>query len=308
MTQPPGFIDSNHPTYVCKLKKAIYGLKQAPRAWYHELRQFLLTVGFKNSYTDTSLFALNSGGNLLYLLIYVDDIILTGNNSAHVDRFVDTLAQRFSLKDLGPLSYFLGVEVVPHKHGILLSQRHYILDLLSRTNMSGAKPVQTPLPTSPLITLHFGKPLSDPIAYRTTVGSLQYLSLTRPDIAFAINKLSQYKHQPTFDHWDLIKRLLRYLCGTLDEGVVIYYDSQVSLHVFSDADWAGNKDGYSSTSAYIVYLGRNPISWSSKKQNTIARSSTEVKYRSVVAIAAELNWVCFLLTDLGLTLSTTVRS
>ncbi|KAI9192318.1 hypothetical protein LWI28_021132 [Acer negundo] len=126
MAQPLGFIDSDHPTHVCKLKKAIYGLKHAPRAWYHELRQFLLAAGFKNSYADTSLFVLNTGGTILYLLIYVDDIILTGNNSAHVDRFVDTLAQRFSLKDIGPLSYFLGVEVLPHKHGALLSQRRYI--------------------------------------------------------------------------------------------------------------------------------------------------------------------------------------
>jgi len=138
--------------------------------------------------------------------------------------------------------------------------------------------------------------------YRATVGSLQYLSLTRPDISFAVNKLSQFMHQRTSDHWDLVKRLLRYLCGTLNEGVVIHRHSQVALHAFFDADWAGNKDDFSSTSAYIVYLGRNPISWSSKKQTTIARSSTEAEYRSVAATAAELNWVCFLLTDLGLKL------
>ncbi|KAI9160575.1 hypothetical protein LWI28_009567 [Acer negundo] len=305
MAQPPGFVDSDHPTHVCKLEKAIYGFKQAPRAWYHELRQFLLTAGFKNSYADTSLFVLNTCGNILYLLIYVDDIILTGNNSAHMDRFVDILAQRFSLKDLGPLSYFLGVEVIPQKHGVLLSQRRYILDLLTHTNMIDAKPVQTPLPTSPPITLRSGTILDDPTNFRTVVGSLQYLSLTRPDFSFAINKLSQYMHQPTSDHWELVKRLLRYLCGTLDDGTVLHRDSQVSLHAFSDANWAGNKDDFSSTSAFIVYLGKNPISWSSKKQHTIARSSTEAEYRSVATTAAELNWVCFLLTDLGLPLSTT---
>jgi len=167
--------------------------------------------------------------------------------------------------------------VVPHEHGILLSQRRYILDLLTRTKMSGAKPVQTPLPTSPPISLHSGTILSDPSQYRTVVGSLQYLSLTRPDISFTVNKLSQFMHQPTSDHWELVKRLLRYLCGTLNEGVVIHRNSQVTLHAFSDADWAGNKDDFSSTSAYIVYLGRNPILWSSKKQTTIARSSTIVQ-------------------------------
>ncbi|KAK0603909.1 hypothetical protein LWI29_010028 [Acer saccharum] len=304
MAQPPGFVDSDHPTHVCKLNKAIYGLKQAPRAWYHELRQFLIVYGFKNSYADTSLFVFQTGGILLYLLIYVDDIILTGNSATHVNQFVDTLAHKFSLKDLGPLSYFLGVEVVPHKQGILLSQRRYIMDLLTRTKMTEAKPVQTPLPTSPPISLHSGTPLSDPTTYRTVVGSLQYLSLTRPDISYAVNKLSQFMHQPSSDHWELVKRVLRYLGGTLNDGILIHRDSPITLHAFSDADWAGNKDDYSSTGAYIVYLGRNPISWSSKKQHTIARSSTEAEYRTVASTAAELNWVCFLLTDLGLTLPT----
>ena len=152
--------------------------------------QFLLAIDFKNSYADTSLFVLNTGGYLLYLLIYVDDIILTVNNSAHIDRFVDSLAKRFSSKDLNPLSYFLGIEVVPQKHGILLSQWRYILDLLSRTNMSGAKPVQTSLPKSLPFSLHLGTPLSDPTTYQTVVGSLQYLSLTCPNISYVVNKLS----------------------------------------------------------------------------------------------------------------------
>ena len=154
----------------------------------------MLTAGFKNSYADTSFFVLNNGGNILYLLIYADDIILTCNNSVYVDQFVASLALRFSLKDLGSLSYFLGVEVVPHKSGILLSQRRYILDLLIRTKMSGAKPVHSPLPTSPPLSLHSGTLLSDPSTYLTVVGSLQYLSLTRPDISYAVNRLSQFMH------------------------------------------------------------------------------------------------------------------
>ena len=173
MAQPPSFVDSDHPSYVCKLHKAIYGLKQAPRAWYHKLRQFLLTSGFKNSHSDTSLFVFRSSNHVLYLLIYVDDIILTGNSDTLVSQLVDYLAQRFSLKDLGQLSYFLGVEVVPHRLGILLSQRRYIQDLLKQTNMANAKPVLTPLPTSSTtISLTSGTPLSDPTPYRAAVGSL----------------------------------------------------------------------------------------------------------------------------------------
>ena len=192
----------------------------------------MLTSRFKNSHSDISLFVLRSSNHVLYLLVYVDNIILTGSSNT----LVDYLAQRFSLKDLGPLSYFLGVEVVPHRLGILLSQRRYIQDLLKQTNMAYAKPVLTPLPTiSAAISLTSGTPFFDPTPYRATVGSLQYLSLTRPDISFAVNKLTQFMHQPTSEHWVLVKHILGYLCGTLDKGLRLYRDSLLTLHGFSDS-------------------------------------------------------------------------
>ena len=237
MAQPPGFIDADKPTHVCKLHKAIYGLKQAPRAWYHELCQFLVDSGFKNSHSDTSLFILHTGTNLLYLLVYVDDIIITGNSNDLVSQVVECLAQRFSLKDLGPLSYFLGVEVVHHRHGLLLSQRRYIKDLLTRTNMQAVKPIHTPLPTSSSsIKLSSGSPLSDPTEYKTIVGSLQFVSLTRSNISFAVNKMSRFMHQPTDEHWTLVKRILRYLSGTVNDGLLLHRTLPLSLHAFSNAD------------------------------------------------------------------------
>jgi hypothetical protein len=139
----------------------------------------------------------------------VDDIIVTGNSDNILSVFVSSLAKRFSLNDLGNLSYFLGVEVLPHKHGILLSQRRYITDLLTRLNMLDAKPVLTSIPSSAsAISLLYGSPLHNPTVYREVVGSLQYLSLTRPDVSFAMNKLSQFMHSLTDDHWILVKRIL----------------------------------------------------------------------------------------------------
>ena len=130
MEQPPGFIDQDHPEHVCRLRKAIYGLKQAPRAWYNELRRFLLASGFTNSLADASLFVYNSNGTLLYMLVYVKHIVLTGNNTQQLDRFIQALSTRFSLKDLGSLSYFLGIESHHSSHGLLLTQRRYVAELL----------------------------------------------------------------------------------------------------------------------------------------------------------------------------------
>ena len=178
--------------------------------------------------------------------------------------------------------------------------------------MNVDKSVLTPIPTNPFLLLNSGTPLSDPFEYRQMGGSLQYLLITQPDIAFAVNKLSQYMHCPTTEHWSSVRRLLRYLIGTIDDDLQIYQDSSISLHVFtdsslslnafSDADQAGDKDIFCSTRAYVVYLGINLVSWSSKKQKTIARSSIEAEYRYVANIAAELNLLCYLLSDLGIQL------
>lgn len=183
MSQPPGFVDLDNPHHVCRLNKAIYGLKQAPRAWYSELRHYLLSIGFVNSLADTSLFILKKGSDFVYMLIYVDDILLTGTTSTLLQATIDSLSSRFSLKDLGNLSYFLGIEAVRTNQGLYLTQRRYILDLLTRANMLTAKSVSTPMASAPKITIHSGTPLSDPLEYRSIVGSLQYLAFTRPDIS-----------------------------------------------------------------------------------------------------------------------------
>ncbi|XP_019088608.1 PREDICTED: uncharacterized protein LOC109127710 [Camelina sativa] len=305
MSQPPGFVDPNHPHHFCRLRKPIYGLKQAPRAWYMSLKQHLLDTSFTNSLADTSLFIRASGSTLTYVLVYVDDIIVTGNHSAIVEKVLQSFAQRFSIKDPTDIHYFLGIEVSRSSDGLHLMQRKYIMDLLVTNNMSEAKPVATPLPTSPKLTIHGGTPLEDASQYRSVVGSLQYLSFTRPDISYAVNRLSQLMHCPTQDHWIAAKRVLRYLAGTPTHSIYMNASSPVTLHAFSDAYWAGDTDDYVSTNGYVVYNGQHPVSWSSKKHRVVARSSTEVEYRAVANTAAEVRWLCSLFSDLHIVLPTT---
>ncbi|XP_019091190.1 PREDICTED: uncharacterized protein LOC109128754 [Camelina sativa] len=277
-----------------------------------DLKQHLLDSDFTNSLADASLFIHGSGSHLIYVLVYVDDIIVTGTHSRTIDAVLTAFSDRFSIKDPVDLHYFLGIEVSRSKRGMHLMQRKYIHDLLLKTNMSDAKLVSTPLSTTPKLTLTSGAPLADPSQYRSVVGSLQYLSFTRPDLSYAVSRLSQFMHRPTQDHWQAAKRVLRYLAGTSTHGIYLHASSPnslhcfstspVKLHGFSDADWAGDTDDYISTNGYVIYLGRNPISWSSKKQSGVARSSTEAEYRAVAKTTAELCWLSSLYSELRIQL------
>jgi hypothetical protein len=190
MSQPPGYQHPLYPNHVCKLQRAIYGLKQAPRAWFSRLSTKLLELGFHGSRSDSSLFIYKTKSLTMYILIYVDDIIITSSQPVAIDDLLRSLTHDFAVKDLGTLNFFLGLEVISNPHGILLSQQRYIMDLLLRTKMSEAKPINTPMASTTNLSAFEGEPFPDHTLYRSTVGSLQYLALTRPDIAFTVNKLS----------------------------------------------------------------------------------------------------------------------
>jgi len=193
MVQPPGFLHPSFPNHVCKLQKAIYGLKQAPRAWFSRLSNKLIHIGFVGSKVDTSLFIYRTKTVTIYLLIYVDDIIITASDSAAITELLKLLSVDFAVKELGDLHYFLGVEVNKVEAG-LLSQRRYILDLLKKTKMHEAKPISSPIASSSSLSAFSGDPMEDPTQYRIIVGSLQYLSLTGPDLGFAVNRVYQFRH------------------------------------------------------------------------------------------------------------------
>ena len=224
---------------------------------------------------DSSLFINHKPGVTLYLLVYVDDIIVTRSSPAEVSTLIATLAARFSLKDLGCLNYSLGVEVIPSTAGIFISQRKYITDLLHKPGMAAdTKPTSTPLSATNKLLKDSGDFLPSPTEHQALVGSLQYLSLTRPYIAFNTNKLAQFMQNLRTVHWTALKRVLKYLAGSCDKGVSISTTTPLNIHAYSDADWAGDKDDYISTTGYLLYLGSTPISWSSRKQRFVAQTST----------------------------------
>lgn len=300
MKQPPGFEDSTHPHYLCKLDKSLYGLKQAPRAWFSRLSGALLQLRFQASKADVSLFIFNKGGIHMYILIYVDDIIIVSSSTLATDRLLDQLRKDFAVKDLGPLNYFLGIEVHHTSNGLVLTQRKYIEDLLLRTSMEATKGVASPMLPTDKLSLDDGDPLSpeDTTKYRSVVGALQYLSFTRPDISFSVNKVCQFLSRPTTVHWTAVKCILRYLRHTCDLDLSFTKSGSLLLSAFSDADWAGNPDDRRSTGGYTIFYGGNLISWSSRKHPTVSRSSTEAEYKEIANATAELIWIQVLLREL----------
>ena len=215
MTEPSGFIDQDHPNHVCHIKKSLYGLKQAPQAWLEKLQSALIYMGFQAFQSDHSLFVIHKPV-LVLVLVYVDDILVTGPSSTASSAVISQLSVQFHVKDLGDLHYFLGLEVQMSSARIFIHQSKYVLDLLKRTKMDGAKPCVTPLGSAKLD--HTGALLKDHAEYRTIVGALQYLTWTRPDLSFPIDLICQFMHSPRDQHLQAVKWILRYLKGSFGHG------------------------------------------------------------------------------------------
>lgn len=264
MEQPLGFIDQERPDYVCKLQKAIYGLKQSPRAWFGKMGEFLEQNGFVLTNADSSLFVKKIGDKVVVVLVYVDDLIITGDVEEEISQLKANLSVRFKMKDLGKLSHFLGLELTYVGDSLLLHQTKYASDLLHKFGMAACKSATTRMEPSSRLYVEQGKELEDPTEYRKLVGSLIYLTLTRPDLSFSVGVLSRFMQCPCKPHMIAIKRVLRYIKATMGQGVWFKRENEPKLVGFCDADYGGDLNERRSTTGYVFMFGSSSVSWCSK--------------------------------------------
>ncbi|KAE8702231.1 Detected protein of unknown function [Hibiscus syriacus] len=297
MSLPEGFCSQGE-TRVCRLQKSLYGLKQASRQWNMKLTEVLLLAGYSQRKFDYSLFTKSQGSKVVIMLIYVDDLLITGNNNGLIEELKGILNKNFKMKDLGELRYFLGLEMLRSAKGIIISQRKYALELIEETGLGGARPAATPLEQNKRLTSE-DELLKDKTSYQRLIGKLIYLTNTRPDIAYSVQLLSQFMQQPRKLHLDAALRVVRYIKSSPGQGVLLSAESQCQLQAFCDSDWATCPMTKRSVTGFCVKLGDSLLSWKSKKQNTIARSSAEAEYRSMAMTAAEIVWLTGLLNELG---------
>lgn len=279
-------------------KKALYGLKQSPKAWFDRFSTTVHLLGYKQAHCDHTLFYHRVKDKIAILIVYVDDIIITGNDVTETERIKKKLATSFEMKDLGQLRYFLGMEIARSKAGICVSQRQYVIDLLNDTGLMACRPADTPM--DPNIKLE-AKPDDTPVdrgRFQRLVGRLIYLSHTRPDISFAVSCISQFMHSPYQCHLDAATRILRYLKGTPGRGLMFRKQEKRCIEVFVDADWAGCPNDQRSTSGYCSFVFGNLVTWRSKKQSVVARSSAEAELRSAALGICEALWIKLLLEEL----------
>jgi hypothetical protein len=313
--QAPGFVVKGAEHKVLRLRKALYGLRQAPRAWNAKLDATMAELGFARCVTEHALYTRRRGKEELIVGVYVDDLIVTGARAQDIARFKEEMGAKFRMSDLGALSYYLGIEVKQSADAVKLGQRAYALKLLERAGMAGCKTVATPMEERIKLSRASTAAKIDASLYRSIVGGLRWLTHTRPDIAFAVGYVSRFMEDPREDHWTAVKRLLRYVQGTLEMGIIFpkrggfqltafseappkARDGEPGITAYSDADMAGDVDGRRSTSGVLVFLGASPIAWQSLKQKMVALSTCEAEYVAAATAACQVVWLRRLLGEL----------
>jgi hypothetical protein len=257
------------PNYVCRLRKALYGLKQASRAWHDKIVESLVTIGFCMSDADHLLYVRKSDEGIVVITIYVDDLIVGGDNEKEVEHVKHLFKQKFDMKDLGELKFFLGIEVIRTPKGIWLSQQQYALDMLSKYGMGGCKPISVPLNQNGKLSADAGEVLEDATMYRKIVGNLIYMTITKPDLNYTVGLESQFMQVLRKPHLDGVRHTLRYVSATADYGLFYEASTELQVHEYVDVDWVSSISNRRSTSGFMFSFGSAAVTWSSKKQPTV---------------------------------------
>jgi hypothetical protein len=298
--QPTGFKKDNR---VCLLNKALYGLKQSPRTWYKTIAGFFKGIGFHPTHADPAIFC---NSDKIVIAIYVDDLLIFGPNIVKINQLKKSLSERFDMSDLGPCTYYLGMQITRDRASrrLKLDQTQYLIRVLDAFNMTDCKPVATPMEmdwSASAVDLTYEPDAEFKQRYQSAIGSLMYAMVeTRPDLALAVSRLSQFSAKPTEAHWKAVKRVFRYIKGTLNYGITysLKTTDDGQIYGYSDSDWGGDKATRRSTGGYVFFIAGGAVSWSSKRQQTVALSSCESEYMALTQATKEAIWFKRLLSDL----------
>jgi Reverse transcriptase (RNA-dependent DNA polymerase) len=314
MRQPEGFVEKGDDWY-WRLIKSLYGLKQAGRCWHRKLNEVLESMGFKRTVCEHSIWIYHRGEERIIIPVFIDDITIAARNKEAIQRVKDDLKAHFKLRDLGPTSFLLGVEIKRDRttRTLTLSQRQYVLDILERFGLADCNSVTTPL--DPSVRLSSAQSPTTPedieamrsVPYLQAVGALMYLAVaTRPDIAYSVGVLARFSKNPGPLHWKAVKHLFRYLKGSLDYKLTYsgLHPSSELFTTYTDADHAGNPDNGRSTSGYVVKMGNGAVSWSSRLQTIVALSTTEAEFVAATSAGQEILWLRNLFTEFGYNMDT----
>ncbi|KAJ9535822.1 hypothetical protein OSB04_un001023 [Centaurea solstitialis] len=299
--QPPGFEDPKFPDKVYKLRKALYGLHQAPRAWYDTLSTYLLENQFERGVIDKTLFIKKKGLDLLLVQIYVDDIIFGSTKEEMCKEFEDLMHKRFKMSSMGELTFFLGLQVKQRNDGILINQSKYVKDMLTKFGFLDAKSASTPMETHKQLTADVEGEEVDVHQYRSMIGSLMYLTASRPDIMFAVCVCVRFQVRPKESHLQAVKRIFRYLKGQPRLGLWYPYESPFELLAYTDSDYGGASLDRKSTSGGCQFLGARLVSWQCKKQTTVSTSTAEAEYVAAAQCCSQVLWIQNQMLDYGMT-------
>ncbi|XP_052288532.1 uncharacterized mitochondrial protein AtMg00810-like [Citrus sinensis] len=298
--QSLGYVVKGHEDKVLRLKKALYGLKQPLRAWNSRIDKYFQEKCFTKCPYEHALYVKEKDGDILIVCLYVDDLIFIGSNPSLFEEFKRVMIKEFDMTNIGPMTYYLGIEVKQKEEGIFISQESYANEILNKFKMNYCKPISTPVECGVKLSKHDEGEDIDPTFFKSLVGSLHYLTCTRPDILYAVGLVSRYMENPKTAHFKAAKRILRYIKGTTNFGLLYSFSNDYKLVGYSDSDWGGDVNDRRSTTGFVFFMGDIAFTWILKKQHIVTLSTCEAEYVAATSSVCHAIWLRNLLKELGL--------